>query len=318
MRHIELLRPILLQGLLNKDIPSDSLDFKRWLSDGNYIVRGFPSNKAIQIEVNNEFSFNHMSAYDSCRMACASFETMNNIQSVTSLPKSFGWVAIKSYYAAFFSAHSIMRCFGYLCSQLERGHIRQLNEYGMAVGLTSQVSQESGFFSGVYDSSTKHLSLLKMKNTHEDTWKTLIDCLKFISTKVLSVAGLTTHKQELSAAIDDIIYRLTDKGKLSKGSYLSQFRNAVNYRQEHNAWHPYGKNAIRSEKIIGIMSTWLERDIISPPVWKESKDSYSFFLTCRDLVNLNHQIIELIVDSSENISNIYKRWPKKLLSIAAP
>lgn len=121
MKHYNLLRPLLLQYLLDTEVPDKRCDFKAWVSLGKYIVRDIPSNAEIDIEANNEHAFYHMIAFDSCRMAAASFETMHNIQSVVSLPKSVGWVAIKSYYAAFFSAHSIMRCFGYTCSQLEKG-----------------------------------------------------------------------------------------------------------------------------------------------------------------------------------------------------
>lgn len=316
MKHIELLRPILLQGLLNTEIPVETTDFKKWISSGNYIVRDIPSNKVIEIEVNNEYAFNHMVAFDSCRMASASFETMESIHSISSLPKSFAWIAIKSYYAAFFSAHSIMRCFGNICSQLERSHVTQLNSYGLTVGLKNSIRSDAGFFAGKYDPLTRLLVLEKMSNTHEDTWRAFKKCLQIISTKVLTVSGLTVHKQQVSATVDDIIFRLTDRGRLSKGNYLSQYRNAVNYRQEHDAWHPYGKNSIKSEKIIGILSGWRQEDSISPAVWKESKDSYSFFLTCRDVVSLNHQIIKLVISNSENAANMYRRWPGKLLSLA--
>ncbi|MEW8201960.1 MAG: hypothetical protein AB2697_23105 [Candidatus Thiodiazotropha endolucinida] len=317
MNNIELLRPILLQGLLSTEVPPVSLDFKQWVSGGNYIVRDIPSRKTIKIEVNNDYSFNHMITFDSCRMACASFETMNNIQSISSLPKSIGWIAIKSYYAAFFSAHSIMRCFGYICSQLKREHIEQLNNYGLAVGLTHSFQPEAGVFAGEFEPTSRILLLKKMNNTHEDTWNTLVTCLKMISTKVLSVSGLSTHKQQISSVIDDIVIKLTDDGRLAKGNYLSQFRNAVNYRQEHDAWHPYGKNSIKADKVVNLLSTWPKEDRVSPSIWKESKDAYNFFLTCRDLVSLNQQIINLIVANSDNVSTLYKRWPIKLLHITS-
>ncbi len=316
MNHCELLRPLLLQGLLRTELPEGNGDFKKWISSGNYLVRNIPTNKKIDIEINNEYSFYHMLAFDSSRMACASFETMENIRAVKSLPKSFCWIAIKSYYAAFFSAHSIMRCFGYTCSQLERGHITQLNSYGQALGITNLIRPEAGFFSGKYNSITRIHAIDKMKNTHEDTWRTLVVCLRSISDDVLNVSGLTTHKQQLSANLDDIIFRLTDRGRLTNGSYLSQYRNAVNYRQEHDSWHPYGKHNVKAEKIISVLSKW-QGESVTPPVWKESQDSYNFFLTCRDIVSLNYLIIQLILNNSENTSNIYKRWPSKLLSMAA-
>lgn len=317
MKHYELLRPLLLQGLLHSEASDYCFDFKKWVSSGNYIVRNIPTNKSIEIEVNNEFAFHHMMAFDICRMATASFETMRNIQQVSSLPKSFGWIAIKSYYAAFFSAHSLIRCFGYTCSQLERGHVAKLNSFGQAVGLADEIRPEAGFFSGAYNQNGRILLLRKMKNTHEDTWRTLVDCLNETSQNVLNVTGLSTNKQEVSARISDLIDKITDRGRLANGNYLSQFRNSVNYRHEHDSWYPYGKSSIKSEKIISMMKKWDTEEDLSFLVWKESRESYNFFVTCRDIVNLNYLLIQILISNSTNSKNLYKRWPQKLLRITS-
>ena len=316
MEHYGLLRPLLLQGLLNTEVPSNCSDFKKWISSGQFVVRNIPTTKTVEIEVNNEYSFNHMIAFDSCRMAVASFETMQNIQSVTSLPKSYGWIAIKSYYAAFFSAHSIMRCFGYTCSQLEKGHVDLLNSFGNVVGLSGSMKPEAGYFSGVYDSNLRIHTLKKMKNTHQDTWRTLVECLRMLSRNVLSVTGLSSSKQKISANIDEIISRLTNQGRLSNGSYLSKFRNDVNYRHEYDSWHPYGKSSIRSSKIVSFLSTWKVKVEAPTSIWKESHEAYDFFVSCREIVNLNYVLIRLIVENSGQRKNLYKQWPNKLLNIA--
>lgn len=313
MNNYKLLRSLVHQDLLYTEVPSEFSDFKDWLNSGKFIVRNFPSKTSVEIEVNNEYAYNHMIAYDSCRMSTASFESMLSIHSVESLPKSIGWIAIQSYYAAFFSAHSIMRCFGFACSQLTKNHVMKLNSFGRAIGLSNEAKPESGYFRGYYNSSSRVLNLKKMKNTHEDTWRTLVDCLNEVSNKVLSVAGLNAHKQELSAGLTDLVNKLTNQGDLSCGGYLSRFRNSVNYRQEHDFWHPYGKKSIRSDKILSLLSSWKHEGYVPPPTWKESRESYNFFLACRDVVNLNYLLINLIVENSSEI-NLYKRWPGKFLN----
>lgn len=315
MKYCELLRPLLLQDLLQNESSVYCVEFKKWLSSGSYIVRDIPTNKRVEIEVNNEHAFHHMVAFDICRMSSASFETMYNLRDVALLPKSFAWIAIKSYYAAFFSAHSIMRCFGYICSQLEKGHVLQINSYGQIIGLTNVVKPESGFFSGVYDSSSRILFLDKMKNTHEDTWKTLVDCLTKVSQDVLNVTALKANKQILSASITEIIEKITDRGRLSNGNYLSQFRNSVNYRHDYDSWHPYGKRSIKSEKIISLLSKWNFEGDSSSPIWKESREAYDFFSACKDVVNFNHSLIQVLVSNANSDKNLFKRWPSKLLSI---
>lgn len=316
MKNTDLLRPLLLQKIFSTELLKNNPDFKSWIASGKFVVRSIDSSSSFHLEVNDEFSFHNMIVYDSCRMAAASFETMFNIQPAATLPKSFGWLAIKSYYAAFFSAHSIMRCFGYTCSQLEKGHATQLNQFGAAIDVPGELRTEAGYFSGSYNSETRIHSLKKMKNTHEDTWKTLVSCLTNISRDILSVTGLTAHKQGLSADIDELIDRLTDKGRLPKGNRLSVFRNSVNYRQDHHSWHPYGKKSVCPSKISTLLGTWNDLDAPEAPEWKESIEAYKFFLTCRDLVNLNYLLVKLILANMENKKNLYSQWPLRLIEQA--
>ncbi len=317
MKNLHLLRPLILPGIFRQENYDEIGQFKSWIASGNFIVRNINSLSNIELEVNNERSFYSMLAYDICRMSSASFETMHHIKSANNLPKSFGWIAIKSYYAAFFSAHSILRCFGYICSQLEKGHVMQINDYGQAVGLNGALKLESAYFSGRYDSVSRRLSLKRMKNTHEDTWHALVDCLESVSRDVLQVSGLSASKQMISSNIDDLKNYLTDRGRLSKGNFLSKFRNAVNYRQEHDSWHPYGRSSIRADKILSLMSKWQSKDDLSMAVWKESLEAYNFFVACRGVINLNFLLILLIVENSDGASNLFKRWPVKLLNLSA-
>lgn len=317
MQNIELLRSLMVQGLLGVEEQRDNYEFKSWLSSGQYLLRDVPSSKEMHIEITNEYAFNRMLAYDSCRMATAAFETMESIRSTEKLPRSYGWIAVKSYYAAFFSAHSIMRCFGCVCSQLERGHVRLLNDFCNAVGINSTMSPVAGFFTGVYEPNSRIFTLKKMSNTHEDTWFCFSELLNLLSQQVLTVSGVTAKKQELSANIDTLVSMLKDGGRSSKGNYLSKFRNSVNYRQEYSSWYPYGKGAIRSEKILSLVSSWRNENIPVSSEWKESKDAYNFFYCCAEVINLCHKIISLIIENSSSSKNLFNRWPNKFLKLTA-
>jgi hypothetical protein len=307
-----------LQNLFRTEDTGEVFDFKSWVASGKYIIRDVPDRKTIVIEANNEYVFRSMMAYDICRTATASFETMENFWENENLPKSYGWLAIKCYYAAFFSANSIMRCFGYMCSHLERGHVQLLNDYSEAVGLPSNIKIESGYFCGHHTSGDRLLTLKKMNSsTHEETWFWLVKCLEDISRKVLSVKGVTSKIQSFSAEIDGIVLMLKDGGRLSKGNYLSQFRNAINYRQEHCAWHPYGKNSIKVEKILALTKNWKKIDIPTTSKWKESAEAYNFFYASVAIVNLCHALIDLISKNSEFSNNLFSRWPNKFLRITS-
>ena len=315
MNNIDFLRSLIIQDLFDSEISKDNCDFKSWISSGKFIVRSISSISQIELEINDGYTFGRMLSFDSCRMASAAFETMESIQAVPQLPQSYGWIAIKCYYAAFFAAHSIMRFFGYTFSQLERGHVQLLIDYGSAIGLTSTIKADAGFFAGKYDNSQRSFELNKMGKTHEDTWYWLIKCLEQLSQKVLNVSGVTSKKQILSADLNDLINDLKDEGRLFKGNYLTQFRNAVNYRHEYHSWHPYGKNSIKAEKIISLISTWRNQELQYVSHWKESKKAYKFFCTCSKIVNLSYLLVKLMISNSTRQRNLYKNWPNKVLSI---
>lgn len=312
-----MLRPLIIKGLFKTEMPSETCDFKSWVSSGKYLVRSVPGPREIKMEINNDYAFSHMLAFDICRMATASFETMENINVVEILPKSYGWIAIKSYYAAFFAAHSIMRCFGYICSQLERGHIKLLNDYCLAMGLPNTLKPESGFFSGCYDTSTRMFSLKKLNNTHEDTWSLFVHCLAILSVDVLNLNTVSAKKQVLSSKIDDLIVYMKGGGRFPKGNFLSQFRNSVNYRHEYNSWHPYGKNAIQSEKIVALINNWKCESVPLVCDWNKTKDVFNFFYSCAETVNLCHKLVNIIVANSETPKNLYSRWPGKFLKLTS-
>lgn len=314
MQNIELVRPLITQSLFSTVATKELTDFKHWISSGKYLVRDLPNTKTILIEANNDNAFSTMLAFDICRTATAAFETMENIQANKNLPKSYGWIAIKCYYAAFFSAHSIMRCFGYTCSQLERGHIQIIHDYYSTVGSSNNLKIEGGYFCGEYNVGNRSLNLTKMVgNTHEETWGLFIKCLENLSRNILGVKGVTSDKQKLSSDIDGVISALKDRGRLPKGNYLSQFRNAINYRQEYCAWHPYGKTAIQTEKVLNMVGKWKQEIVLTSSIWKESPDAYNFFHTSVNLVNLCQHLMRLMHKNCDSKSNLFSRWPNKFI-----
>lgn len=78
MGDFSILRPLLVQGLLSASPIQREYDFKAWAASGKYVIRDIPSAKAIKIDVINEYDFYEMLAFDSSRMASASFESADS------------------------------------------------------------------------------------------------------------------------------------------------------------------------------------------------------------------------------------------------
>jgi hypothetical protein len=312
MTDTDLLRQLFISGLLSTKKNSDEKDFKGWISSGKYMLRKLDKTSAT-LYVNNKTAFISMLAYDSSRMASASFESMQAIKIHTDLPKSYAWMAIKSYYAAFFAAHSILRSFGYVASQLERGHTKLLSDYAKSLSLTFPPQNDSGFFCGQLDKNTYELALKKMNNTHEDTWALFTECLKKIRADVMSLNSIQTKQQSMFVQLDVMIDLLTNNGSSSRGNFLSLFRNNINYRHEYHAWYPYGKNSLQGDEIYAVINQWSKEKILFPNAWKKSREVYNFFCLCTLIVNMCYSVVKEIDSNSEFTSNIFAQWPQKLL-----
>lgn len=314
MPNIDLLRPLLHQGLLDCKFSGEQYDFKSWVSSGKYLVRGSSCNGTVELEPTSDHDYTRMLAYDACRFATSSFESVLHLNETSGSPKSTAWLAIKAYYAAFFSAHSILRCFGHTCSQLESGHVNQIHTYANAIGINITFPASAGLFIGNYNQSNRELSLSKAGNTHEDTWKAFKKLLEDLSIKVLQLRTATNPaKQACSADIDSLVNLLTQNGRHLNGVFLSRFRNAVNYRHEHSVWHPYSKHSVKANKVTHLISQWDKENIVIPQQWSESKDCYDFFNACTRTINLSYLLVELISNNTSERANWFIQWPRKFL-----
>lgn len=315
MKNIVLLRPLLVKGILETTNQNKYIDFKTWIASGKFLVNSVNSSSSFELYINDEFHFVEMLSFDSNRMATAGFETIESISFNEKLPKSFGWIAIQAYYAAFFSAHSIMRNFGYSCSQLEKGHIQDINDYATALGMQGSLKKDGGYYRAIYNKNNSTLNIKKMENTHEDTWHTFIECLKYLSINVLLVAGISNDKKALSSEIDQLILDLQHNGQYANGAFLTKFRNAINYRQEYQAWHPYGKSNIQAQAIINLIKNWKNCPLPNPARWKRSPDVFDFFMCCLKIVNLNYVILLMIMSNSTQKKNFYSQWSNSFLKL---
>src|SRR5690349_5535781 len=67
-------------------------------------------------------------AGDLNRFATASIESAVSIARIGNLSRSTAWAIIKSYYSAFFAAHSILRMLGVAVSRLDGHQVQSINK----------------------------------------------------------------------------------------------------------------------------------------------------------------------------------------------
>lgn len=118
-------RPFWLPGL-NEVSGNHIKGIGGWICDEEYQIYSPPG--ATKFALNVSYSAPLLQAYaaEINRISVAAFETMSELSRPLRFPKSTGWLIIKTYYAAFFSAHALIRMLAKSCSLLGREQISSI------------------------------------------------------------------------------------------------------------------------------------------------------------------------------------------------
>lgn len=109
-----------LNGLQTAKIGHSSDGVQQWVLNGNYTFSDKPTKKKFEI-----FPCDKVAAAfagDISRLSCAAFESACSVSIPSHSNNATGWIAITSYYSAYFAANALMRVFGFACSNLSIEH----------------------------------------------------------------------------------------------------------------------------------------------------------------------------------------------------
>lgn len=306
------LKSLLYSGILNTDNKAELNEFKQWLMNSHYNLLS-TSNNEFELSISSPYHFNQMLAYDSCRFANAAFETCLSIVELKHLPKSLSWYVVKTYYASFFSAHSILRIFGRVCSQLESGHLKYLNQIGQIISLPQPVKEDGAFFCG--SAKSGKINLKKKKNTHKDTWHEFFNLLTELEQDVLNVSVVKKKKDEFNDFLIEVKNGLTKNGKYKTGGWFSEFRNEVNYRVPNSTWYPYNNSSkTKQNDVLKLISMWNSDNGVIKPSIKENDNLMLFFYTSTLIINMNYKLAKYLASESSNNKNHFNYKPVKFLN----
>lgn len=288
----DIFRPYVLNGLPGVSGATDTT-FKQWIDTEPQILDRYDdSNSKFHFYINNKEKLIRAVAFDVSRMSIASFESICSISTERELPRSTAWPLIRSYYAAFFSAHTIMRMLGYAVIQLERSQSTKLTtslKYH-ASPPTEKISD--GLHLIKISKSDPTFSLQKLNNgSHEDTWEVFATIISKTAERFLVDENpVSAHKkQELYNQLDALIKVLRTPPCHARSNWLSKMRNEINYQHKHGVWYPHEKSKNFREKVFGNLSLWTK----SPGIIINNKthflDGYS--QACTYVISLARDLI---------------------------
>lgn len=263
-----------------------------WILENKFEINSPPtSSDNFTLHFNKSFSPILGLAFDCNRFSTAAIETYNifNLAPHKALTKSTGWLAIQSYYAAFYAAHALLRIFGHSNTLLNPPEITLINKM-MGLYFSPTTNVVGGYYSITLNEDLKQVQFKRAINTrpHHQLWKDFCSLFdQFIFS--LSTTGSIRHQRpmlQLQSLVNNLRYKNKD------GTWLSQVREDINYRHDHDAWFSY--NTIKDayianiNRIIGdIKLNSLDIDLDGSP----KNEVLRFFLTTNYIVSLCCEII---------------------------
>lgn len=268
---------------------------RAWLTSGNYQFYSPVEPESFTLNLAETGEFLPSIAADINRFASAAFESVSQAGQNPELPRSTAWLIIKSYYAAFFSAHAIMRMFGEGVIQIDGDVVGHVNEIGEVFGAVGKCAVTRGPYRFAYESTAKEVIFRRLASAkggaHEAFWTVFYKWVRGLSYDVLRSPGATTiENQNVSAKLGELCESLTYSGS-NGGTWLPVVRNEVNYRHQRGTWFPYSSEKAVAIRLFNARRFW-RSDPMSISMAEGSEGTLGLFQnTCSFLIALCRSLV---------------------------
>ena len=263
---------LMLSNLRNQREPKIG-GIRDWILSSSYRLEQSPKKKNVALLVDTSTDVVEALAFDIGRYSSAAIETMQQIKVEEGSPYANGWIIIKAYYSGYFAANTLMRLFGHFCTNLEQRHVTAIHEmaglYQVPLPVSDKSRLSSGTYVGRYSASDGSVILRSLHGVgggaHKQFWFAFKEFLDVFDREISDCSLSKIQRNEARTSIKALLVALCQENH-PNGNWLSEIRNAVNYRLEFGVWHPYFKNEILGEDLVGLI---LE-SFSSPPRFRSS------------------------------------------------
>jgi hypothetical protein len=281
---VDALRPAWLSGLSNINGFSD-MRFVDWLRSGEFYFDLPVGPDHMIVVLKPSVTLHSIFASEVSRFSTAAIETAQQISQYEKRPISLSWLIIRSYYAAFFAAHSLFRVTGVSCSRFEGPECDKVNVIATALGFSAEPLR-GGSYHCHYEAGSGRIACRRVggKGAHEDFWRVFDTFLVEIANGILSNAALTREDQFNAAGKLAELNRVLRSDGCNGGNWLSTVRNRVNYSHKYGVWFPYKNERKYCDDLFRVQSGWkMEPELIALTSADELR---RFLLACSFLVSL--------------------------------
>lgn len=237
---------------------------REWISTGAWSIPMTISRKKVEILLHDYDQFSDATINDAIRLASAAFESARAVAVYKQESRSYAWQFISYYYSGYFAANALMRLCGYACTNLSALDCAEINQNASLCGFGG-IDEKTKIVPGVFYSTTTRtpydtwtLSAVSSKGgVHIQFWtgflKFLLELEKVIKKSTYPKTDKEAAMAELTLLIEGLKYSGT-----SSGAWLSEVRNAMNYRLEFGAWFPYDGAETNGENLRNIFRSAID------------------------------------------------------------
>ena len=305
---------LMLSNLRNQREPKLE-GIRDWILSSSYRLEQSPRKKNVGLLVDTSTDFVEAIAFDIGRYSSAAIETMQQIKAAEGKLYASGWIVIRAYYSSYFAANTLMRLFGHFCTNLEQRHIAAIHEMASLYEVPLPVSDKSrlspGTYAGRYSARDGSVVLRSLHGVgggaHKQFWFAFKEFLDAFDRDIGDCSLSKIQRTEARTSIRALLVALCQKNH-PNGNWLSEIRNAVNYRLEYGAWHPYANSEILAEDLV---ETILEA-FSNPPRFRTTDVEAHDILRSMDCCSY---VFSWMLSSLKQLSGFSKGGPLHFLQI---
>jgi hypothetical protein len=257
-------------------------------------------------------------ASDSARFASAAFQSINDVPHDIVEREQTSWSLIKTYYAAFYAGHAIIRLTGESCSYFSKSHITRITDLGLASGKVPGYRLTASAYHCVIDAAGAIIRSGSLREgsggAHEAFWATFGRRLSRISDGVLLGPLGTIEKLAVFNKLEHARTSI-QAHNAPLFSYLSVIRNDVQYRHAHKVWLPDSLKKGDREQLSRLVGQWL-RDPMDVDLGVRRVGMLGeFAVTCAFIIAVCRTLLMRIAERSQMFSRSFaKVGPLALIS----
>lgn len=299
-----LFRDAWLPGVSRRQLQFE-VGLRDWLKECQWDPEAGMTSKKVVLSIHKTDAFVDACVLDSISLAIAAFESASAREMKPQDQRSCAWQFIRYYYSAYFAANALMRISGYGLTNLASSECTAVNEHAYLYGVGGRDDKSKifpGAFAVRYIASKTPALTLRTSNgkggVHMQFWVAFLDFLNCLETDIKKGTSPLSDRKQAIAELDALKTELKNSNN-QNGAWLSELRNAVNYRFELGLWFPYDNCSVDVEtlRVAFIKGAKGETSIVGmnptlPEILRASR-------SCSFLLNWLHQSMSTIAATSK-------------------